>query len=65
MKYSELEDGERLAGREWVEQRLASFKTDLNLERLKRESKLMNCAGLIVLGLTWGFAIAMIFLSHK
>jgi hypothetical protein len=65
MKYSELEDASKLATQEWVESRLERCRIDLRTKELERQSKLLNCIGLIVFGLVWGFAIAMIILSHK
>jgi hypothetical protein len=47
-----------------IELKLRRFKTDLNIERLERQSKLMNAVGLIVMGLIWGFIIAMVVLAH-
>jgi hypothetical protein len=58
MKFSELEDASKLATREWVEQELNRLKAGLNLDRLQRQSKLMNYAGLIGFGLIWGFILA-------
>lgn len=65
MKFTELEDAVNLATREWVEWKLGSFKTDLSMERLKRQSKLMNSVGLVAIGLIWGFVIAMMIFLHK
>jgi hypothetical protein len=65
MKSSELEDSSKLATREWVEDKLADLKVDLKTDRLERQSKLMNCAGLIGFGLIWGFLLAEIFFLRK
>jgi hypothetical protein len=65
MKYSELEDVPELVTREWVESRLRGFQIDLRTKELERQGKLLNCAGLIALGLIWGFMIAMVILSHR
>ena len=62
MKFSELEDSSKLATQEWVEYQLKDLKSQLRLENLQRQSKLLNCAGLIGFGLIWGFVIAK-FLS--
>jgi hypothetical protein len=69
MKSSELEDSSQLATREWVESciklDLHKFKSELNMERMERQSKLMNCAGLISFGFVWGFLIAELLFLHK
>jgi hypothetical protein len=62
VKFSELEDSSKLATQEWVEYQLKDLKSQLRLENLQRQSKLLNCAGLIGFGLIWGFVIAK-FLS--
>jgi hypothetical protein len=69
MHYNELEGHEKLATKDWVEHELANFKRDLNLteseRRLARSRELINWAGTIAFGFSWGFLIAMfIFLRH-
>jgi hypothetical protein len=65
VKFSELEDSSKLATRDWVEHELADLKIQLKTDRLERQSKLMNCAGLIGFGLIWGFLIAELLFLRK
>jgi hypothetical protein len=48
-----------------VEDRLTDFKIRLKTDQLERQSKLMNCAGLIAFGLIWGFLIAELLFLRK
>ena len=59
MKYSDLEDQEKLATKDWVEHQFASFKTDLKLARLDRTQKLFNWAGLVAFGFSPSFAVSI------
>ena len=65
MKYSELEDASKLATQEWVEHKLESMKIQIKHDRLERQSKLLNCAGMIGFGLIWGFVIAELLFLRK
>jgi hypothetical protein len=65
MKYRELEDGEKLATRDWVEDKLSDLKVRLRTEELERQGKLLNVAGLIGFGLVWGFVIAEFLFLRK
>ena len=67
MKYSELEDAHKLVTHDSLtlelRMELQRFKSDLALERLQRQSKHLNCAGLIGFGLVWGVIIGAV-LEH-
>lgn len=65
MRYSELEDSSKLATREWVEEKFQDLKFQLRTDRLDQQSKLMNCAGLIIFGAVWGFFLAEMLLLRK
>jgi hypothetical protein len=63
VKISELEDAHKLVTFDSLKLELRSFKSDLELARVERVNKRLNCAGLIGFGLVWGVIIGAI-LEH-